>query len=643
MKTRIYFKQLLMIAAFILTAQLISAQTYFNRSLANETHAQIGTFSKNGITSLAFTPDAGWVITTMDGKSFARNIPQECHDKINEFLKQGHIIQHIAFPPKGGNSWVIITDKTFFSRNIPNEAHLEMQNLVKQGKKIKKVFFPIKRSSDNSWLILTEDGDFRARNIDDECYQILRNLSQSAFLGKPAPRKIHHVEFTKSGGWLVVADDYHFARNINTAAFSRMNTFRSNKDKIELVAFTPDEKGWSVISNQKFKTVPKDPIRDFEGNLENGIWKRMREIGVPGVSVAVVINDKVVWSTAYGHLKNGSTNAAVHPESFFQAASVSKVLAAMGALKMNDLKLIGLDDDIQKKLKNYTIPVNSCANADSIQKVTIKKILNHRSGIDGRGVEMNGNNCDKLQGGGYVGYSEKTAVSKLPTLTQILKGETPANTEEITLAYNTDTIKRSYYSGPAFTVLQKLTEDLTNQSYGEWMRKNILNPMGMGRSIFTTNPESLYKVDELTWGYYYDKKVNVRNRYPEFAAAGLYSNVIEMGNVLITLNNQGKIQGKTILSTSSNRSLISGVGLNTSDGKVTAKNQYYCHGGANEGYRTFIIGFPEIGDNDRNINSAGIVVMLNASKQAKATTQSPDLATSLRYELVNAIIKAYNW
>lgn len=636
MKTKLF---ILSICILFVGISDSAAQSFFNRNLANETHNQIGTFSKNGITSLAFTPSAGWVITTKDGKSFARNIPQECHDKINEFLAQGHIIQHVAFPPKGGNSWTIITNKTFFSRNIPNEAHVEMGNLVKQGKKIKKVVFPTKRSTDNSWLILTEDGEFRARNIDDECYQILRNLSQSPFPGKPAPRKIHHVEFTKSGGWLVVADDYHFARNINNEAFLRMNTFRSNKDKIELVTFTPDEKGWSVISNQKFSTVPHDPIRSFEGNLENGIWKRMREIGVPGVSVAVVINDQVVWSTAYGFLKNGDTNAAAHPESFFQAGSVSKVLAAMGAHKMNDLKLIGLNDDIQKKLKNYTIPVQNCANADSIQVVTISKILNHRSGIDGRDVIMTGNNCDKLQGGGYFGYSQSTSVSRLPTLSQILNGDSPANTQKITLAYNTDTIRRSYYSGPAFTVLQKLTEDLTGRNYADWIKINILNPMGMGRSTFTTNPESLYQIDELTWGYYYNTKVNVRNRYPEFAAAGMYSNVQELGNVLITLNNQGKIKGKTILSSTSNNTLISGMGLNISDTNVTSKNKFYSHGGTNEGYRAYLIGFPKINDKDRNISSAGIVVMLNAG----VAGSGPDLARSLRYELVNAIIKAYDW
>lgn len=255
---------------------------------------------------------------------------------------------------------------------------------------------------------------------------------------------------------------------------------------------------------------------------------------------------------------------------------------------------------------------------------------------------MNGINCDKLQGGGYGGYPQGTSVSRLPTLTQILNGNSPTATKRITLAYNTDTIRRSYYSGPAFTVLQKLTEDLTSRSYADWMKINILNLMGMSRSTFTTNPEGLYKVDELTWGYYYNTKVNVRNRYPEFAASGLYTNAQELGNVLITLNNQGKIQGKTILSSTSNSSLISGVGLNTSDSNILSKNNYYAHGGANEGYRTYMIGFPKIIDIDRKISSAGIVVMLNAGG-TNISEDDDDLATKLRYELVNAIIKAYNW
>ncbi|MDX5477658.1 MAG: hypothetical protein LPJ98_04305, partial [Cyclobacteriaceae bacterium] len=79
MKTKLF---ILSICILFVGISDSAAQSFFNRNLANETHNQIGTFSKNGITSLAFTPSAGWVITTKDGKSFARNIPQECHDKI---------------------------------------------------------------------------------------------------------------------------------------------------------------------------------------------------------------------------------------------------------------------------------------------------------------------------------------------------------------------------------------------------------------------------------------------------------------------------------------------------------------------------------------------------------------------------------
>ncbi|MGK0389924.1 MAG: CubicO group peptidase (beta-lactamase class C family) [Maribacter sp.] len=69
-----------------------------------------------------------------------------------------------------------------------------------------------------------------------------------------------------------------------------------------------------------------------------------------------------------------------------------------------------------------------------------------------------------------------------------------------------------------------MTEELTDQKYDAWMKMNILNPLGMSESRFTTNPESVYDKKQLTWGYNIDEKKNVRNRYPEYAAAGLYTN-----------------------------------------------------------------------------------------------------------------------
>ena len=72
--------------------------------------------------------------------------------------------------------------------------------------------------------------------------------------------------------------------------------------------------------------------------------------------------------------------------------------------------------------------------------------------------------------------------------------------------------------------------------------ENVLDPLGMSNSRFTTAPEKFYKERDLTWGHQ-GRKV-VRNRYPEYAAAGLYSNCIDLSNVIIMLNNQGLINGE---------------------------------------------------------------------------------------------------
>jgi hypothetical protein len=47
-----------------------------------------------------------------NGGLFARNIPEECYQKLLAYAGDGHKIRVIAFPPEGGNRWLIVTDRT---------------------------------------------------------------------------------------------------------------------------------------------------------------------------------------------------------------------------------------------------------------------------------------------------------------------------------------------------------------------------------------------------------------------------------------------------------------------------------------------------------------------------------------------------
>ena len=87
----------------------------------------------------------------------------------------------------------------------------------------------------------------------------------------------------------------------------------------------------------------------------------------------------------------------------------------------------------------------------------------------GRGISFENSNCE-VQNGGYGGYDESTKINNLPNTEEIVKGSGNADTKPITITYN-PTSTSSNYSGPGFTILQKLTEDLTGEKYEAWMKK----------------------------------------------------------------------------------------------------------------------------------------------------------------------------
>ena len=619
------------------------AQLKFNRNISDEAHKKMEELLPKGIQSFSFSPNGGWVIITKDNKHFARNIPQKCYEKIKEYVNKGIKIKEVVFPPNSGdNSWIIITENNTYAKNIPQECYEKIQSFKQQGKTIESVSFPYKNiynNSNNAWVILTTDGQFYTRNIPDECYQIMRNIRQTDIPNKLSDRKINKVSFTPSGGWTIMAEDYFFSRNIPEEAFEKLKEFRGKGYNNSILTFDPDKNGWSVVANKRVKNIPSNKIRDFERNIDSSksIWEIMRERKIPGVSVAVVINDKIAWKTSYGHLIANDKRYAAHPESMFQAASISKVFAAVGAFKLIDDNKVTLTENLltSGKLKN-SIPFNSCVKDSSwvqnFNEVTIENILQHRSGIEGRGSQFNSNCSYKgsEKGGGYGGYEN---LHSLPNLNTLLKDITITYhpTKMISLPNN----KSSWYSGKAFTVLQKLTEDITSNNYPSWMQVNILRPLKMNKSGFVINPENKY--GEFSRAHNKNgEKVKVL-RFPQYAAAGLYTNAEELANLIIMINNDGVFQGNRILSKNAITNLVDNhMGVNTGANR-------YSHGGTNSGgFKALFTGIREI--NKDGVQNAGIVVLTNGTDQyIDNNDDGKNDLTEIRYLITNRIRNVYGW
>ena len=148
------------------------------------------------------------------------------------------------------------------------------------------------------------------------------------------------------------------------------------KSKAPSSIFLADEAG----HNEKIKQLENGlltPIQ-FDGlPVETfNIQERMKRYHVPGVSMALIENGEIVWAKAWGVCDVNSAQA-VNTETVFQAASMSKPVAAFSAMHMVDKAELALDEPINKQLASWQIPDNELTQQ---QPVTLRHLLSHTAG-----------------------------------------------------------------------------------------------------------------------------------------------------------------------------------------------------------------------------------------------------------------------
>jgi serine beta-lactamase-like protein LACTB len=95
-------------------------------------------------------------------------------------------------------------------------------------------------------------------------------------------------------------------------------------------------------------------------------------LGAPGISVAVALDDRLVWSTGFGlaDVENGVT---ANGETVYRIASISKTMAATAVMQLVEQGRVNLEDPIQKYVPSF--PDKGGLT------ITLRHILTHTSGI----------------------------------------------------------------------------------------------------------------------------------------------------------------------------------------------------------------------------------------------------------------------
>jgi len=350
--------------------------------------------------------------------------------------------------------------------------------------------------------------------------------------------------------------------------------------------------------------IPPIPLSGTEPPLQLNVEKLMQLYKCPGLSVAVIDNFKIAWAKGYGVREAGSSKpVTVH--TLFQAGSISKPVAATGTLYLVEHGQLSLDENVNQKLKSWQVPENEFTKD---QKVTLRRILSHSAGLTVHG---------------FPGYE---AGSPIPTLLQIFNGEPPANTAPIRVDFVPGTKFR--YSGGGVTIEQQLVIDVTGKPFPQFMRKTVLDKIGMSDSTYEEPlppaRAAMAATATNTDGLPVTGKWHI---YPEMAAAGLWTTATDLAKfgIEIALSKQGK--ANHVLSESTTREMlkpqIEQVGLGFFLGEYKNPEEFG-HNGADEGFQAVLIMFADSGK--------GVAIMANS-----------DNGITVANHLIQSVAKEYGW
>ncbi len=237
------------------------------------------------------------------------------------------------------------------------------------------------------------------------------------------------------------------------------------------------------------------------------------EFDVPGAAIGVLLDGRAIYARGFG-VCDVASRRPVTPTTRFNVASVSKLVTAWGAMRLVEQGRLDLDRPVAHVLTRWRLP----ESAFDHEGVTMRRILSHTAG---------------LSPGSGPGFFHDDA---LPTLEQVLDGVrseeegVPAYDDIVSGADNGPAGVRvvaapgsaARYSNGGYRLAQLVIEETSGMTFAEFMRRDVLEPLGMTRSTFD-DPLRFARDADLATPHSWRGDTIPHEREPGAAAGGLYT------------------------------------------------------------------------------------------------------------------------
>src|SRR5215510_16418119 len=213
--------------------------------------------------------------------------------------------------------------------------------------------------------------------------------------------------------------------------------------------------------------------------IEKSLEEKRKEFGIPGMSLVIVKDDKVIYLKGLG-VKDFEHNTPVTPDTRFAIGSSSKAFTAMLAVMSADEGKLSLDDSPKKFLPYFTL-----RDEEAAAKITLRDLLSHRSGL---------NRTDLAMVTGVLNREELIRVAGMAKTTAKL-GE------------------KFQYQNVMYTAAGEAVAQAENSTWDKVIATRIFKPLGMMTS--NTTAAAMQKSPDFSYGYEYDPNTKITRRLPQ--------------------------------------------------------------------------------------------------------------------------------
>jgi len=194
---------------------------------------------------------------------------------------------------------------------------------------------------------------------------------------------------------------------------------------------------------------------DFARNLAELIEHELADKDIPGISIALVDGDEVVWSAGFGEARDGVPATA---DTIHRVGSVSKLFTDIAVMQLVERGELDLDVPVETYLPGFQ------PESPFPGPITLRQLMCHRSGL-----------VREPPVGHYFDASEPSLAA------------TVASLNDTELVYEPET--RVKYSNAAIAVVGYLLEVRSGRPFADYLKEAVLDPVGMSASAFQPTPE----------------------------------------------------------------------------------------------------------------------------------------------------------